>query len=492
MAVRKRKPISQADMDAACDFLFKAQHDPLFFVQVAFPWGEKGTPLEHMTGPFDWQKEVLEHIKNASKDIDKAIKIAVASGNGIGKSALVSWIIIWAFSTYPDSRGVVTANTEKQLTSKTWAELNKWYGMYILKDFFALNGLRLHSIDEGSENTWRVDATPWSKDNPEAMAGLHNLGKREFIIFDEASAIDSVIWETMEGAMSDANTEKIWVAFGNPTRRDGAFYDCFHKNRDVWWHRQVNSETVPSVSKSQIEDWRREHGVDSDWYRVHVLGQFPSSNEMQFIPTKLVDEAMHRTYKPGQFKWSPIIIGVDMSWTGKDKIKICMRQGLYAEKLLELAYNNNDLDVAAQIAYLEDKLKADAVFIDFGYGQGVYSAGQKWGRDWQLVPFQGKSNLPQCFNKRSEMYYRAKSWLEEGGSFSPDWQELADDLTAPELVWNSEGLIQLESKKDIKKRLERSTDDADSFVLTFAFPVQKKDMYSFDEPEQEYDPFAGM
>ena len=490
MAVRRRKPIAREDMDAACDFLFKAQHDPLFFVRVAFPWGEKNTPLEKMQGPFEWQKEVLEHIKKSGADRDKAVKIAVASGNGIGKSALVAWIILWAFSTYPDCRGVVTANTEKQLTSKTWAELNKWYELYILKDFFALNGLRLHSIDEGSENTWRVDATPWSKENPEAMAGLHNLGKREFIIFDEASAIDSAIWETMEGAMSDANTEKLWIAFGNPTRRDGAFYDCFHKNRDLWWHRQINSETVPSVSKSQIDDWRREHGADSDWYRVHVLGQFPASNEMQYISTKLVEEAMQRIYKPNRFDYAPLIIGVDMSWTGADKIKICMRQGLYAKKLAEIQYNNNDLDVAAQLAYYEDHYKADAVFIDFGYGQGVYSAGQKWGRDWTLVNFGSKSMLPNCLNKRAEMYTRAKQWLEQGGAIDRTWQELADDLTAPELVWNAEGLIQLESKKEIKKRLQRSTDDGDSFVLTFAYPVQKKTGYL--EAEEEYNPFAGM
>ena len=477
-------------MNAASDFLFKSYHDPLLFVQAAFPWGEKGTPLETMDGPFEWQREVLQHIKDNINDKNKAIKIAVASGNGIGKSALVSWLILWAFSTYPDSRGVVTANTEKQLTSKTWAELNKWYGMYILRDLFGLNGLRLHSIDKGSENTWRVDATPWSKENPEAMAGLHNLGKREFIIFDEASAIDSIIWETMEGAMSDANTEKLWIAFGNPTRRDSAFYDCFHKNRDVWWHRQVNSETVPSVSPSQIHDWRVEHGTESDWYKVHVLGQFPSSNEAQYIPSALTDAALQRNYKPDQFNYAPLILGVDMAWTGKDKVKISMRQGLVAKTIKTIAFNDNDLDIAAVIAQLEDELHADAVFIDQGYGTGVYSAGQKWGRQWTLVNFGTKPISEQFYNKRAEMYGLAKKWLQEGGSI--EGQELADDLCAPEVVWNGAGKIQLESKEDIKKRLKRSPDEADSFVITFAFPVHKKDKYEFNEPEQEYDPWAGM
>jgi hypothetical protein len=41
--------------------------DPLAFVLYTFPWGEKGTPLEHFQGPRKWQREVLgtlrDHIK---------------------------------------------------------------------------------------------------------------------------------------------------------------------------------------------------------------------------------------------------------------------------------------------------------------------------------------------------------------------------------------------------------------------------------------------
>lgn len=488
----KKKNVSQEDIKAAADFLYDTQHNPYKFVMCAFPWGQKGTPLENQSGPFEWQKEVLNHIKDNIKNRDKAIKIAVASGNGIGKSALVAWLILWAFSTYPDSRGVVTANTQNQLTAKTWAELNKWHGLYILQNLFDLNGLRLHSRDPGKENTWRVDAIPWSKENPEAMAGLHNLGKREFIIFDEASAIDSTIWETMEGAMSDADTEKLWIAFGNPTRRDGTFYDCFHKNRDVWWHRQINSETVPSVSKSQIEDWQVQHGVDSDWYRVHVLGKFPMSNEAQFISTQLVELAQQRVYKPNSFEYAPCIIGVDMSWTGKDKVIIRYRKGYESGKLCEIQYNDNDAQVAQRLALLEDELKADAVNIDQGYGTGVFSIGRMWGRTWNLVNFGSGSGRSDCLNKRAEMYANLKDWLKEGGALDPKDQALADDLCAPELVPNDKGLIQLEKKELIKKRIGHSTDEADSLAITFAYPIHHKKSSSYYESEQEYNPLSDI
>jgi len=488
----KKKGFTKADLDAACDFLYRTQHDPYLFVMAAFPWGEKGTPLEGKDGPFQWQLDAMEYIKNNSSNREVALRYAVASGNGIGKSAFTAWMILWAFSTYPDTRGVVTANTEAQLRTKTWAELNKWFNMFILKDFFQLDGMCLHSIDPGKEKVWRVDAIPWSANNPEAMAGLHNLGSREFIIFDEASSIDNVIWDAMEGAMSDRDTEKFWLCFGNPTRRDGSFYDCFHKGREVWQHKQINSETVPSVSPEQIAEWKKLNGADSDWYKVHVLGQFPSSNENQFISTDLVQSAMQREYKPNAFPFSPAIIGVDMAWKGADKIKIRYRKGYETKRLASIAYNDDDRYVAQQVAMLEDEYKADAVFIDQGYGTGVYSIGKMWNRDWTLVNFGAGSALPQCLNKRAEMWYRAKEWLKEGGAISPDEQDLADDLCAPEVVPNTKGLIQLEEKAAIKKRIKHSTDEADSLVLTFAFPVYKKETYSFDEPEEKYDPFSGM
>lgn len=96
--------------------------DPLSFVYWAFPWGEG--LLTHQDGPEAWQKEILGHIgENVSPD--KVIQEAVASGHGIGKSALVSWLILWAISTHENTRGVVTANTETQLLTKTWPELMK-------------------------------------------------------------------------------------------------------------------------------------------------------------------------------------------------------------------------------------------------------------------------------------------------------------------------------------------------------------------------------
>ena len=210
--------------------------DPLGYVMYAFPWGQTGTSLASESGPEPWQREVLQKLGEALYRRDKtsgeAVRQAIASGHGVGKSALVAWIVLWALSTLRDTRGVVTANTEGQLRTKTWPELAKWHGLAVNKHWFTYTATSLfYSARPGHDRTWRVDAITWSENNTEAIAGLHNKGRRAFALFDEASSIADGVWETIEGALTDAGTELFWLAFGNPTRTTGRFRECFAGGR---------------------------------------------------------------------------------------------------------------------------------------------------------------------------------------------------------------------------------------------------------------------
>jgi len=90
--------------------------DPLKFVLYSFPWGQKGTPLENFHGPRKWQREVLQeltdHIKQNNGKVDfNTFRMSTSSGRGIGKSALVSWLVIWMLSTRIGSTTLVSANS---------------------------------------------------------------------------------------------------------------------------------------------------------------------------------------------------------------------------------------------------------------------------------------------------------------------------------------------------------------------------------------------
>lgn len=233
----------------------KWKTDPLAFAQNAFPWGKRS--LEGMTGPDVWQTKVLtllrDHIRSG-KSLDVPFRLAVASGHGVGKSALVSWLVLWSMATAGDTRGVVTANTEGQLRTKTFAELAKWYNLCIFRPWFDMSALSLTCRQPGHEKTWRVDAIPWSETNPEAFQGLHNNGKRLIVIFDEASGIPQVINEVIEGAMSDKETQIMWFQFGNPNNSSGPFFECFNRNRNRWLHMHVDSREAAVANKEELQN----------------------------------------------------------------------------------------------------------------------------------------------------------------------------------------------------------------------------------------------
>lgn len=402
-------------------------------------------------------------------------------------SALVSWIILWAISTYPNTRGIVTANTEVQLRTKTWAELAKWYRRFIGKDLFQLTATSIFSIQEGHDRTWRIDAIPWSKENPEAFAGLHNQGSRILLIFDEASAIDDTIWEVAEGALTDRDTQIIWCAFGNPTRNTGRFHDCFTKYRAYWNTKRIDSRSVTISNKQQIKQWENQYGEDSDFFKVRVRGEFPSTAENQFISEQLVADAQKRVLRPAQYNFAPVILGVDMAWSGGDATVIYLRQGLYSKKLASYEKNDNDGVIAGKIAAFEDRYCAQAVFIDQGYGTGVYSFGQTMGRSWRLVAFGSASGKRGYANKRAEMWGNLREWLRDGGVLE-DGEVIHDDLIGPEAFVNNKGEIQLEKKEDMKRRGLPSPNEADALALTFAYPVLQ-DSTRLEMANTKYDLF---
>lgn len=465
--MKKQPTVDAADIELV-RYLASFTHDPVSFVWAAFPWGE-GT-LENQR-PQQWQLDILSDVRDKLKSPHDAIRESVASGHGIGKSALVSWLILWAMTTHEDTRGVVTANTDGQLKSKTWAELSTWYSRFIGKSLFTYTATSLFfSAEKGHERTWRIDAIPWSETNTEAFAGLHNHGKRILVIFDEASAIIDKIWEVTDGAMTDSDTEKLWFAFGNPTRTNGRFYDCFHRYRNLWTTRQIDSRSVTISDKAEIGKWAEAWGEDSDFFRVRVRGEFPRASELQFISQAIVDAAQQRNPQPGEYQRAPVIIGVDPAWTGIDALEIVLRQGNAYKHLLSVPKNDDDGRMAGIIAQLDDKYHAAAVFIDQGYGTGIYSIGKTMGRSWRLVSFAGAPVDTYYANRRAEMWGEMKRWLQEGGAIDED-QQLADDLTGPEAFINSRGRLQLESKDDMKKRGLASPNKADALALTFAYPV---------------------
>jgi len=462
-------------------------YDPLGYVLYAFPWGEPGTPLEDYDGPEDWQKEILEEVGrklragaiSAEDAMAWVIQVALSSGHGAGKSAFSAMILHWGMSTMPDTRGVVTANTATQLKTKTWAELAKWHSMCINAHWFEISATSMYSTDPAHKDTWRIDAIPWTEQKSEAFAGLHNKGRRIIVIFDEASAIPPIIWQVTEGALTDERTEILWFVFGNPTRSEGRFHDCFFRQRKYWITRKIDSRTVKITNKAFLQSLIDRYGEDSDIVKVRVKGEFPSTSVSQLIGADLIEAA--KDHSKGLIKSDlagvSLIFGLDVARFGDDNSVLWMRQGVYTKRIFSV--NGYDTVRLTNLLIFHMKEMAPAaVFIDIsgGLGAGVYDMTKTLGyKSVFPVNFGEKATKSNIYrNKRCEIYGECKEWLINGGCLPSEGEEsenISEDLTAVDYFIDDMGRIALEDKADIKEKLGRSPDDGDALCLTFAAPV---------------------
>lgn len=479
--------------------------DPLGFVLFAFPWGEEGTELERFEGPFEWQCQVLTDLGEGLITVEQAIQIARTSGHGIGKSALVAWIILWAISTFEDTKGVVTANTENQLKTKTWAEVSKWHRMFIAREFFKMTATALFAADPLHEREWRIDMVPWSERNTEAFAGLHNQGKRILLIMDEASAIPDLIWEVSEGALTDRDTQIIWVVFGNPTKNKGRFRECFAGGKFAhrWKSETIDSRSIPITNKEQIQKWIDDYGEDSDFVRIRVRGVFPRVDAQSFIPYGLANEAVEREII---MQGGAIVIGVDVGRFGDDPSVIYPRCGRDAvTRPPEIFYGLDLMTFAGKVAATFLRIGATICMVDSGgVGGGVVDRLRQLQIPVIEVDFGSKadefnSDGTKYANKRAEIWGAVRDWL-PGGSIpnisTGENISLVDELIGPTYALNKAEAIQLESKKEMRARGIPSPNVADALACTFAYPTfefipteaDKEAMKPTVAPD--YDPFA--
>lgn len=456
--------------------------DPYGFVLFSYPWGKKGTWLEDEKGPDYWQADVLETLRkelekreHTPAEVFAAICIAVASGHGIGKTSLVAWLIHWFISCYPNPQILVTAGTAAQLEKKTWRELAKWHKVSIQREWFEWTATKFYLRE--SPDTWFAAAMPWSEHNADAFAGTHE--KYVLVIFDEASAIADIIWETVEGAMTTALC--IWIAFGNPIRNTGRFKACFTKFRDYWITRKVDSRTAKMANTAQIEQWAKQYGEDSDFFRKRVRGEFPRQSSNQLISEETVD--MCRTLVASGYESFPIRITCDVAGESEmaDDTVINVVQGNKVHECIKL-HGKDTVQIFTVLVETYDywKVKNDRImlFIDaIGIGYGVYSMIRSAKIPCIGVVSGNKARDPERFiNIRIEMWYTMAEAMKEGidlTALSPeDYDRLKEDLVNIEYFENPQSQkYQLESVEDLKERDLPSPDYGTALALSFAYPV---------------------
>jgi hypothetical protein len=469
--------------------MLACRHDPVKWITEAYPWGVKNSSLAGKQ-PRVWQLAQATRIRDTLRsNPHQPIQEATASGHGIGKSAQVSMLSQWAVMTSPDTRGIVTANTEAQLRTKTWPEQGKWFALLppeIQSQFvFEATSLHIRDREPAKEKAWRIDAHPWSEHNTEAFAGLHNEGKRIIVLFDEASGIADNVSEVTQGALTDAETEILWLQYGNPTRTHGAFQECWGRFKHRWRTQSIDSRTVEGTNKVQLDKWVNDYGEDSDFVRVRVRGLAPSASSAQLIDTVLVQQAMDRAPLPGLR--DPLIMAIDVARGGDDEFVIAYRRGMDAKSIpwhFIPGSESRDSEVmlakVVTLATTEDRFsRPDAIFVDeTGLGGPIIDRLRRlMGDGCQVLGVQFGSSSPtqQNADMRTHIWVQMKDAMRTGLAIPYD-PSLSMQLTGPEADHDKRDKLRLESKADMKERLPGigSPDRADALAISFAYNIQPR------------------
>lgn len=422
--------------------------------------------------PDGWQVLTL-------RKIQRCPRVAMKASKGPGKSTVLAWAVWWFLVCFTFPKVVCTSITADNLRDGLWAELAKWRGKSeFLQAAFEWTAERVFAKDHPEE--WWASARTWPKSGDTSqqsntLAGVH--ADNVLFIIDEAGGVPSAVAAAAEGGLANADEEQgrtaKFIIAGNPTHLDGPLYRACTVEKDQWEVIEISGDPddpnrAPRVSiawaREQIAKWGRDH----DYVRVNVFGRFPKASPDSLIGVEEVTHAIKRVYADIAWKHEPKILGVDVAREGDDRTVILLRQGcmVYEPRILRL---RDSTQIAGQVAQVFDKHKPDACFVDKA-DFGVCNILNQLGYPAASIDFGGEDYEPEYFNRRAGMWFRATKWVREVGAL-PNLPDFAKELPAPKYFFAKENKLQLESKKQIKKRLGFSPDIADALALTFAQPV---------------------
>lgn len=427
-------------------------------------------------------------------------KISVTSGHGTGKSASVSWLILWFLFVFYDAQVPCTAPTADQMYDVLWKELSLWINRMptSVKSKYDWGSDHVRMIE--SPATWFARAKTASKENTEALAGVHS--EHVLTIADEASGIPEQVFNTAEGAWTSGNILVILIS--NPTRINGYFYDTHHKLKHLWQTLQFSSIDSPIVDDDYESKIAERHGRDSTEYGIRVLGQFPKEDTMDeggyvaLLNEKNINE--REDVNTHEFSKNSIL-GVDPAGDGDDKTSWVIRDQFKSKKLHEEAKSTSKSIAEKTITFIEEyKLNPWNVVVD------AFGAGKDVGKEIALAT-KGRLNVTTVntgepcelerdqelyLNKRAMCFWKLRVWMMSGGEIIMN-KNLKEELLTLKYKRNLRGKIQIMPKVDMKKKYGyKSPNDADAFSLTFLRDIHSQAQQEADQrllDTLDFDPF---
>jgi hypothetical protein len=309
--------------------------------------------------------EIMAHQLEITLAVRDHDKVAVSSGQKIGKTYLLACLILWYWCSFLDANVTIMMTTKGQMVDILWREIRKIINQVLQRTGVDLLADAKMAADPGGgiRAPDGRQIVGKSVQQIEALGGIS--GANMLFVVDEASFMSQRLFEALMGNRAGGGVKVICTS--NPTRDHGPFFDIFHRlslAQDPvhgWWTRIYSSRAVaeanlkaglkiPGVATvEECDEVLALFGPEHPFYVVRREGRFLTNQQGKICPLHLIKEAQDRWV--GASDWEGgLSIGVDPAgksegsdaWgfavvRGDKCLHVSERHGLSKERGLEEA-----------------------------------------------------------------------------------------------------------------------------------------------------------
>ncbi len=488
------------------------------------------------TSPTDFARDVLrvdlwEKQKEVLSALPEHRRVAVKSGNGLGKGFCAAVAVLWYLHTHEHAIVLSTAPTFRQVRHILWRQIHVLHR----RAPDVLKGKLLDTRWELSEDRYALGL---SADSADQFQGFHSPNM--FIVVDEAEGVSDTIYEAIDSVMTSAYPRLLLI--GNPTTTSGVFRRAFHEERSIYHCITISALESPNVKEGKVlvpglttKSWVKEReeiwGKDNPLYMARVLGEFPDQTPDTLFRLSDVESAVERwkALPPPErrvggaipaaapdrvgegaapVETAPaengpllpaagggdlegagegateggdgeVVLAVDVARYGSDQSVILRRRGNRVEEIR--TFNGMDtMKLAGWVAAAIREFQPAQTCIDeVGVGAGVVDRLREQGYGVRGVNAANTPRQKNVFaNLRAEGYWKLRDLFATGEIAIPGDQRLLGELAALRYSFDSHGHILMESKEDMRKRGVPSPDRADALMLAFLTPLSRPKIWT--------------
>ena len=426
------------------------------------------------------QKEVLMAI-NCKR------RVAVKSGNGLGKGFTAAVAMLWYLQHHDPAIVLSTAPTFRQVRHLLWRQLHALHR----RAAQPLGGTLLDTRWELSGNRYALGL---SADGAEQFQGFHC--ENMLVVVDEAEGVADSIYEAIDAIMTSGNVKLLLI--GNPTTTTGHFYRAFHEESGIYHPITISALDSPNVAPGHepeipglttaewVEERRGMWGEDSDLFRSRVLAEFPQRSIHSLLAIDDINAAVYdavpdpglRSPHSGLLPrhsglrrnpaHGPVVIGMDVARFGPSRTVLVVRRG---DTVLSIqAFNGIDTMagvgkvVTAVREYGPALINVDVTGIGAGVVDSLHEQGYSvHGMDGSASP----NRDPLCANLRAEAFSTLAQRFRQRRIHIPHDVGLIRELAELRYQPDRYGRVIIEGKQMMRRRGIPSPDKADALMLAF-------------------------